>query len=60
MQILEFCFRDIWTYLGITIWLVIIFGYFHRNVLPKIKNSYAKFKNIFKKELDKNLGKTKI
>lgn len=57
LEILEFCFENIFHYLGITIWFFLFSGFVHKKVLPAGKKKYAEFKELYRNNLKKTEGK---
>jgi len=49
MALFEFCFSSVSVYIGATIWLLIITGYFQNKIIPAIVRGWKRFINLFKK-----------
>lgn len=55
IDVLQFCFRDFWTWLGLTIWLLILSNYLQKNIYPRIRIRYNKFRELFRRNFRKEL-----
>lgn len=54
-ELLSFCFSSFWVWLGLTIWLLILTGYFKKTIIPKTKERWEKFKKLFKDAFRKEI-----